>query len=231
MNPLRTHPFGLGAAAATASLAVAGALLVGPAGTGQAAGAGHHDARTGTHAVTARQLALHDHMRKLWEDHVTWTRLAIVTFADGSAGFGATARRLLRNQQDIGRVFGRFYGDRKGDHLASLLHDHITIAVELLQAAKAGDQAAVTDASNRWYANARDIADFLSGLNHRAWPRAEMRSMMKTHLDETLKEAVDRLNGRFDADIRDYDAVHRSILEMADMLSDGIVAQFPSRFR
>ena len=55
--------------------------------------------------------------------------------------------------------------------------------------------------------------------------------MMKTHLDETLKEAVDRLNGRFDADIRDYDAVHRSILEMADMLSDGIVAQFPGRFR
>ena len=55
--------------------------------------------------------------------------------------------------------------------------------------------------------------------------------MMKTHLDETLKEAVDRLNGRFAADIRDYDAVHRSILEMADMLSDGIVAQFPGRFR
>ena len=55
--------------------------------------------------------------------------------------------------------------------------------------------------------------------------------MMKTHLDQTLKEAVDRLNGRFAADIADYDSVHRHILEMADMLSDGIVAQFPARFR
>jgi hypothetical protein len=31
--------------------------------------------------------------------------------------------------------------------------------------------------------------------------------------------------------VRDYDAVHGSILEMADMLGDGIVAQFPARFR
>jgi hypothetical protein len=58
-----------------------------------------------------------------------------------------------------------------------------------------------------------------------------MRSMMKTHLDETLKEGVDRLTGRFAADIRDYDAVHHHILVMADQLSSGVVAQFPSRFR
>ena len=42
-------------------------------------------------------MVFHDQMRKLWEDHVTWTRLAIVTFADGSAGFDATATRLLQN--------------------------------------------------------------------------------------------------------------------------------------
>ena len=47
----------------------------------------------------------------------------------------------------------------------------------------------------------------------------------------SIKEAVDRLSGRFAADVRDCEAVHRSILEMADMLSDGIVAQFPERFR
>jgi hypothetical protein len=58
-----------------------------------------------------------------------------------------------------------------------------------------------------------------------------MRAMMKTHLDQTLKEAIDRLQGRFAADIRDYEAVHRHILEMADMLSDGIIRQFPARFR
>jgi hypothetical protein len=37
--------------------------------------------------------------------------------------------------------------------------------------------------------------------------------------------------GNFAADVRDYDAVHRHILEMADTLSDGIIRQFPKRFR
>ena len=92
----------------------------------------------------ATQIAFHDAMRKLWEDHVTWTRLAIVTFATESAGFPATAARLLQNQVDIGDAIKPFYGDAAGAQLTALLHDHITIAVEILQAAKAGD----TDAFN-----------------------------------------------------------------------------------
>jgi hypothetical protein len=47
---------------------------------------------------TSAQVSFHDQMRKLWEDHVTWTRLAIVTFADGSKGFSATATRLLQTR-------------------------------------------------------------------------------------------------------------------------------------
>ena len=101
----------------------------------------------------------------------------------------------------------------------------------LLQAARAGDQAAPATAHDAWYRNGNQIADFLSAANPRHWPRSEMRAMMKTHLDETLNEAVDHLQGRFAADVADYDAVHHHILAMADMLSDGIVAQFPGRFR
>ena len=92
----------------------------------------------GARALTRKQVVLHDQMRKLWEDHVTWTRLAIVTFADGSAGFDATATRLLQNQTDIGNAIKPFYGSAAGTRLTSLLHDHITVAVELLQDAKAG---------------------------------------------------------------------------------------------
>jgi len=123
-----------------------------------------------------QQVAFHDQMRKLWEDHITWTRLAIVTFADSSAGFNATATRLLQNQTDIGDAIKPFYGDAAGNQLTSLLHDHITIAVEILQAAKAGDTAAFNEAKDRWYANANDIADFLAAANPRNWPRAEMRA-------------------------------------------------------
>jgi hypothetical protein len=170
-------------------------------------------------------------MRKLWEDHITWTRLAIVSFAAGLPDLRATEARLLANQVDIGNAIKPYYGRTAGNRLTALLKDHILGAVALLQAAKAGDQAAITKASTAWYANANQIADFLSRANPRQWSRKAMRSMMKTHLDQTLAEAQHRLQGNFAADIRDYDSVHRHILEMADMLSDGIIRQFPGRFR
>ena len=55
--------------------------------------------------------------------------------------------------------------------------------------------------------------------------------MMKAHLDRTLEEAVARLEGRYEDDIDAYEQIHADILEMADMLSDGIIGQFPDRFR
>lgn len=75
------------------------------------------------------------------------------------------------------------------------------------------------------------MSDFLSGANPANWPRAEMRRMMKTHLDQTLREAVDQLTGKYAAGVREYDAIERHMIEMADMLTDGIVKQFPAQFR
>jgi hypothetical protein len=179
----------------------------------------------------AAQVAFHDAMRKLWEDHVTWTRLAIVTFADGSAGFHTTATRLLQNQVDIGDAVKPFYGDPAGAQLTALLHDHITIAVEILESAKAGDTAAFNEANARWYANANDIADFLSAANPQFWPNDMMRAAMKTHLDQTLSEAAHELAGNYAASVADYEEIHAHILAMADVLSSGLIGQFPSRFR
>jgi hypothetical protein len=181
--------------------------------------------------VRSGEAAFHDAMRKLWEDHITWTRMFIVEFAADSPATQATAERLLQNQVDIGDAIKPFYGEEAGDQLTALLRDHILTAVDILTAAKAGDQQAVDEASARWYANADDIAAFLSSANPDNWPLGETRSMMRDHLDLTLAEAVARLQGDFQADIAAYDAVHRQILEMADMLSAGIVAQFPKAFK
>jgi hypothetical protein len=198
-----------------------------------------HQPRGHEHAMSAMQetsgtglgaAALHDRMRKLWEDHVTWTRLAIVTFADGSAGFDATAARLMKNQKGIGDAIKPFYGQAAGNRLTALLEDHIGIAVELLQAAKSGDDAAFAKANKAWYANADDIADFLARANPRYWPRAAMRAAMRGHLDMTLAEASHELTGQYAASVADYDEVHQHILGMADVLSSGIVRAFPRRF-
>ena len=190
----------------------------------------HQSAPSSVRALNASQLSLHDTMRKLWEDHVTWTRLAIVTFADGSPGFDATAKRLLANQVDIGNAIAQFYGTEAGSTLTGLLHEHITVAVEVLQAARAGDTSGFEDAKARWYSNADDIADFLAAANPGSWPQQTMRDAMRMHLDETLAEASAELNGDYAASVTAYEQVHEHILAMADLLTDGLIRQFPSRF-
>jgi hypothetical protein len=169
-------------------------------------------------------------MRKLWEDHVTWTRLYIVSAVAGLPDTKPTAERLLRNQTDIGDAIKPFYGDAAGERLTALLKPHILIAAELVGAAKAGDDKRVQDASARWYANADEMADYLSGANPANWPRQTLRSEMRHHLDLTLQEAQARLKGDWAADIAAYDTVHEHILGMADVLSTGIIKQFPRKF-
>ncbi len=173
---------------------------------------------------------LHDAMRKLWEDHVAWTRLYIVSAAGNLPDKSATADRLLRNQADIGNAVAELYGRPAGDALTALLRSHILVAAELVDDAKAGDQAKVADASRRWYANADSIAHFLNAANPRHWPLATLQASMKTHLDQTLAEATDQLHGNYAASVTDYDHVVAHILELADVLSGGIEAQFPARF-
>lgn len=227
----------MGAVALATALAT---LSVGPDHDASATVTGHtHADVTTTHADststparrTAAQASFHDQMRKLWEDHVTWTRLAIVTFADGSGGFDATAARLLANQVDLGDAITPYYGREAGNQLTTLLNGHIGIAVELLQAAKAGDNTAFEQARVTWYANSDEIADFLADANPKYWPQDVMRAAMTAHLDQTLAEAAHELGGQYAASVADYDEIHHHILEMADLLSDGIIRSFPNRFR
>lgn len=169
-------------------------------------------------------------MRKLWEDHITWTRLYIISAAGNLPDKDATTQRLLQNQTDIGNAVAQFYGKDAGDKLTGLLKDHILGAAALIDAAKSGDKAKTDDAAAKWYANADQIATFLSGANPQNWPLADMKSGMKMHLDLTLQEATNRLQGNYAAGIQDYDKIHNHILGLADLLSGGIEKQFPKKF-
>ncbi len=215
-----------GIAAALAVATVATLAL----GTSSLATAGTRSVAPSHDAATISKRAFHDGMRRLWEDHVTWTRLFIVSFAADLPDLQATTDRLLQNQVDIGDAIKPFYGDEAGNRLTALLKQHILTAADLLAAAKAGDTTAFQQAQDAWYANANQVASFLHRANPKDWPLRDLRSMMSSHLDLTLKEASDQLGGDYRASVDDFDTVETEILGMADMLSSGIIAQFPHTF-
>jgi len=183
---------------------------------------------TGGHGSAAADLKIS--MRKLWTDHTVWTRDYIIAAVDDKPDAMAAANRLMKNQEDIGRAIAAYYGPAAGQQLTTLLKDHISIAVDLIKAAKAGNKTAQQQADDRWQRNAVDIATFLSKANPN-WPKDTLADMMKKHLSTTTAEVVARLTHDWEGDVRAYDAVYDHILMMSDALSDGIVKQFPEKFK
>ena len=186
--------------------------------------AGMHD--TKADAATAVKMA----MRKLWEDHITYTRGYIVSALADLPDTNAVATRLLKNQDDIGDAIKPYYGEAAGKKLSTLLRDHILIATEVVKAAKTDDKSGLKDAQQKWTDNGKDIAAFLSGANPN-WSKKDLEEMVQKHLDLTTGEVVGQLNKDWTADIKAYDDGHVHMLKFADALTDGIAKQFPDKFK
>jgi hypothetical protein len=198
--------------------------LVGATAIASAATESQADAK-----LSEKAAALKQDMRKLWTDHVVWTRDYIIAAVGDQPDAQAAANRLMKNQEDIGQSLATYYGSAAGQQLTSLLKEHISIAVDLIKAAKMGDKAAQQQADTKWHQNATQIADFLSKANPH-WPSATLVDMMNKHLSTTTDEVVARLTKNWDGDVKAFDAVYDHILHMADALAEGIVKQFPEKF-
>ena len=222
------------AALATAALMAASggtaAYLATSSEAARAAGHSTHNTHGTSKTRTVKAIKFRNQMRKLWEDHIVWTRQFIVSAVADLPDTDTAAGRLLRNQDHIGNAIKPYFGNAAGEALSELLREHILIAADILSAAKSGDSAGVEEANARWHDNANEIADFLASANPKQWSQEEMREMMAEHLEWTLAEAVARLNADWDSDVAAYNRVHRDILHMADMLSLGIIKRFPGRF-
>lgn len=173
--------------------------------------------------------SLHSGLRRLWTDHVVWTRSYVVAAVADAPDAETAAERLLKNQEDIGAAVVPFYGQEAGDALANLLKQHIMIAVGLIAAAKAGDTTRFEEQDSLWTKNAEEIAELLSGANPN-WPKDDVVDILGIHLRLTKDEAVARMEGNWKADVEAFDQILTEILTLSDVLADGIVKQFPDRF-
>lgn len=168
-------------------------------------------------------------MRKLWEDHITWTRGYLISSIAGLENVEEVAQRLLKNQEDIGNAMKIYYGNEAGEKVEALLKDHILTATKLVSSAKSGNKEDLEKYTKEWYENANDIAAFLNQINPN-WPKNDLLALLNKHLALTIDEAVAIIEKDWIADIEAYDKGHDHILMMADALSAGIIKQFSEKF-
>lgn len=168
-------------------------------------------------------------MERLWTDHAVWTRQYVVAAVDDRPDAESAASRLLKNQEDIGGAIVPFYGKEAGEGLTGLLKQHILIAVDLIAAAKSGDQEKFAEYDEKWDENAAEIATFLSNANS-YWPRQDVIDLLNLHLSLTKGEVVARLERDYQKDVDFFDQILTEILTLADALSAGLIKQFPEKF-
>jgi len=179
--------------------------------------------------MSPKTVALHDEMRELWEQHVYFTRMQIISAVGKLPDLAATTDRLMRNPGDIAAVCARYYPKAVADKIQHLFTEHLQIAGDMVGALINGQTEKANELKAKWYQNADDIAAALAPLSP-AYDKSELQAMMRRHLDLTSQEAAMRLAGNYPADIAAFGHIEEEALLMADYLSNGIIKKFPGRF-
>jgi hypothetical protein len=94
------------------------------------------------HCMSKAAVDLKSSMRLLWEQHIAWTRMVILSIIFNLPDLDFVTARLLQNPTDMGNLLKPLYGDNIATRFSSLIKDHLVIAADLVKAAKAGDQNA-----------------------------------------------------------------------------------------
>lgn len=182
--------------------------------------------QTGMMGMMPAHMELSNTLRRLWMEHVFWTRLFIQSTLNTTADLDDVTARLLRNPTDFAAVLRPLYGNQAAAQFESLLRDHLTIAAQLVNAVKAGDANAYNAQRLKWYANADALATFLAEINP-YWNMRDWQKMLYDHLYMTEEEVMQYAGKDYAASIRQFDDIQREALEMADMMATGIMRQFP----
>jgi hypothetical protein len=177
-----------------------------------------------------KRFELRQQMRRLWGDYAAWTRELVVATTSNVGDVDAVARRIDKNMGDVGGAFTPFLGPDGGRRLGTLLKEHARATGDLLAAAKASDQAKMDDAERRARDGAAEIAAFLE-RSSASWSRHDLKSALDEHRKLLTNAAKLRLGGEFADDAANYDRAREQALVVADLLTDGVIRQFPGGFR
>lgn len=175
------------------------------------------------------QKQLSDEMRRVWLEHMMWTRMVVISIVDGLEDIEEATNRLLQNPGDLAALFEPYYGARVSKAIQDLVTEHLVIGADLIKALRAGNSEAADRLNKEWYGNADKMAEAFSAINP-FFDQEEMRQMFYSHLELTTREVAARLQKDYAADVAAYDEIEKQGLAMADDFTAGIVKQFPRIF-
>ena len=180
------------------------------------------------------------------DSRTLWTRYSLGMINYSVSYFGklnATAsveRNLSRNAAAIGDYFIPYYGMTSGTKITSLLAVILINGTKVVQALD--DKKDINAYKNIWEKQIYELATYLHELNPGQYPKDLLIEMFTNLTNFWVEDFVARLAGDFAADSLALDNilkisvtglpnhVNKGYSSLADILSRGIIAQFPVLF-
>lgn len=180
--------------------------------------------------ITEKEKELNLYLRKIWAEQAFWTREYIVSYLNGTKDINDVTKRLLKNQEQIGRSLGMWYGDKNGNKIADLLKNQLISFGDLLNDMVNRDREKSIMSEKKWNDNTDKLVDFLVGLNNK-WGRTELSQHFKQYNEMVTGIAGNRMKGKHQDEIKSFDkAYNQAMYDIADVLTKGIVSQYPNQF-
>lgn len=179
-------------------------------------------------AAENKRSAFRKSMRKLWVEHMVWTRACIMATIAKTPDAAAAADRLQRNQLEMGAIFVPYYGTEMGAKMSLLLKEDNLVAGEIVAARMKRDAVKVAALEKRWHDNARDIGVLLSGSNP-GWPQEAFVATFDNLMTLTYRQVTARLQKKWSDDIQAFDELYVQGMDLADDIADRMIKQYPEK--
>lgn len=166
-------------------------------------------------------IALRSTIRKLWGEESLFARNYLLSVLNDSGDATDAEARWIKNQDDFAELIHVVYPSESIEGLAVLLHEHVSIAKQIIQAVKINDTTSGLALQIQWNTNADEITAFLSALNSH-WAAAALKDILYKHRQYILGQVTSRQAVDWITDINQYDLDRFYLLKLADLLSDGI---------
>lgn len=140
----------------------------------------------------------------------------------------AVQKRLMRTPEDIAAVFEKFYALPIVNQIRQMLEEHVRLAEELTMAMKDNNMEQAEMLENQLSQNADRLARMLANTNGK-YDYEQLMRLMKMHLDLTSKAMMAELKGNHEEAVDLLDENEKNLMELADVLTEGLVQQFYQR--
>jgi hypothetical protein len=195
---------------------------------GIAALAGFDLAQTPTITQSESQLRLA--LRDAWDVHARWTRSYVVSSLAGLPDSARAKARLLEGANDVADAMKPYFFGTTMPALANVLKHNVLLTGRAVAAAQGGDSVAITTARSNWSAGTDSLVQFLARTNPN-WPESKLGAPLQRYQDQTWRQILALTRQDWMADVAACDQAHIEALAIADLLTAGLVKQFPDRFK